>query len=166
METGAKRAVGTRVAKGPGAPRPRPLRAKSKNNATNARFAGIPSDMKTKILLFAAALAGGVLTASAYTPAQNASGEVAQLAAPVVTKVVNPEGLMRRHEGATVRVTLTVDETGKPSDIRLLHSADRNLKQALIPALSQWEFAPARLNGKAISTKVELPIQLLRDSNS
>jgi TonB family protein len=136
------------------------------NNATNPRPAGFSPDMKTKNLLLAAALAGGVLSSSAFAYSkQSAANEVAQLAAPVVTKVVHPAGIARRFEGATVRVTLTVDENGKPSDIRLVTNNDRNLKDTLIPAVAQWEFAPARLNGKAISAKVELPIQLLSDNS-
>ena len=121
--------------------------------------------MKTKSLLLAAALAGGVLSSSAFAYQKPSATDAAQLAAPVVTKVVNPAGIARRFEGATVRVTLTVDENGKPSDIRLLTSNDRNLKDTLIPAVAQWEFAPARLNGKAIPAKVELPIQLLSDNS-
>ena len=135
------------------------------NNATNPRPAGFSPDMKTKNLLLAAALAGGVLSSSAFAYEKSATNEVAQLAAPVVTKVVNPAGIARRHDGVTVRVTLTVDENGKPSDIRLVTNNDRNLKDTLIPAVAQWEFAPARLNGKAIPAKVELPIQLLSDNS-
>ncbi len=122
--------------------------------------------MKTKSLILAAALAGGVLSTSAFGYAkETAATDAAQLAAPVVTKVVHPAGIARRFEGATVRVTLTVDENGKPSDIRLVANNDRNLKDTLIPAVAQWEFAPARLNGKAISSRVELPIQLLSDNS-
>ena len=121
--------------------------------------------MKTAKLILAAALAGGVLSASAFAYEKSAANEVAQLAAPVVTKVVHPAGIARRFEGATVRVSLTVDENGKPSDIRLVTNNDRNLKDTLIPAVAQWEFAPARLNGKAVTSKVELPIQLLSDNS-
>lgn len=142
-----------------------PRRTNQKNNATNPCSAGFSPDMKTKNLLLAAALAGGVLSSSAFAYEKSAAHEVAQLAAPVVTKVVNPAGIARRFEGATVRVTLTVDENGKPSDIRLVTNNDRNLKDTLIPAVAQWEFAPARLNGKAISSRVELPIQLLSDNS-
>lgn len=123
--------------------------------------------MKTTRLLLAAALAGGVLSASAFGYAKDtAASEVAQLAAPVVAKIVHPTGLSRRNDGATVRVALTLDENGKPSDIRVLSNNDRNLRESLVPAVAQWEFVPARVNGKAVPAKVELPIKLVVDGNS
>lgn len=123
--------------------------------------------MKTKSLILAAALAGGVLSASTFGYAkETAATDVAQLAAPVVTKIVHPTGLSRRNDGATVRVTLSLDEHGKPSDIRVLSNNDRNLRESLVPAVAQWEFVPARVNGKAVPARVELPIKLVVDRNS
>lgn len=121
--------------------------------------------MKTKLIL-AAALAGGVLSTPAFAYEKSAPSEVAQLAAPVVAKIVHPTGLSRRNDGATVRVALSLDENGKPSDIRVLSNNDRNLRESLVPAVAQWEFIPARVNGKAVPSRVELPIKLVAAGNS
>lgn len=145
-----------------------PFRGKSPNQKRNsARVPRVfPSTMKTKLIL-AAALVGGVLSTSAFGYAkESAATEVAQLAAPVVAKIVHPTGLSRRNDGATVRVALSLDEHGKPSDIRVLSNNDRNLRESLVPAVAQWEFIPARVNGKAVPSRVELPIKLVAADNS
>lgn len=54
-----------------------------------------------------------------------------------------------------------VDETGKVAQMRIL-SGPPSLRQAALDALSQWKYAPAKLNGKpvAMDTVVSIKFQL------
>lgn len=116
--------------------------------------------MKSKNLLLAAAVLGGLLTASAYAGTRiTPSG----FAAPAATKVVAPTGLPRSYIGAVVRLQFTVDAAGQPHDIRVVSPGDRALTPRLVAAVAQWQFTPARQNGVAVSTRVELPLELLED---
>jgi TonB family protein len=117
--------------------------------------------MKTQLLL-AAALAGAALSSTtfAYTGAKQ---PVVTL--PGVAKAVSPEGLSPLHKDRVVRLALTIDANGKASDISITSPSDRNLREALIPAVAQWEFTPATKDGKAVPARVVLPVKLLnRDS--
>ncbi|HKB57970.1 MAG TPA: energy transducer TonB [Lacunisphaera sp.] len=121
--------------------------------------------MKIKsIVLTAAVLVGLSVSAHAVTTeahGKSAAAAAVKFEAPAPTKVVQPMGLSRRLEGATVTLRFTVDEAGKPHDIRVLAPHDGALTRNLVSAVSQWEFTPGRKNGRAVSTHVELPIQLV-----
>ena len=120
--------------------------------------------MKTKSLVIAAALVGGLLsTASALTlvaPNTNATGPV-KFEAPVPAKIVSPINLPRSHMGATVNLKFTVDENGQAHDIRVVSDKDRAAAKSLVSAISQWKFTPARKNGVPVSSKVILPLELV-----
>lgn len=117
--------------------------------------------MKTKLLL-TAALAGAALTSSlfAYTDSKQ---PVVTL--PSVAKAVSPAGLSPLHKDRVVRVAMTIDVNGKASDISIASPSDRNLREALIPAVAQWEFTPATKDGKAVSARVVLPVKLLSNDS-
>jgi TonB family protein len=120
--------------------------------------------MKSKTIILSAALLGGLLSVSAFaiTPdVHNQINAALKFAAPTVTKVVHPTGLNRRYEGATITVSLTVDETGQAHDVRILSSDDPALARSLVPAITQWQFSPARKNGAPVPAQVVLPIQLV-----
>ncbi len=116
--------------------------------------------MKAQTLLLTAALLGGLFTASAYAGTRIAP---AGFIAPAATKVVAPTGLPRRHIGAVVTLQFTVDAAGQPHDIRVVANGDQALTPRVVAAVSQWQFAPARQNGVAVSAKVEMPLELLED---
>lgn len=121
--------------------------------------------MNRKNLFLAAALAGGLLSASVLSasvvinPAVMTAG--AEYSAPVPVKIVNPAGIQRRFQGETIRLSLTVDETGQPHNINLLAERDPNLVRNLLPAVAQWKFTPAMKNGRPVSANIVLPIELV-----
>lgn len=119
--------------------------------------------MKTKSLVIAAALLGGLLSsASAFTlvvPA--APAPPLKFEAPAPATVVSPTELPSSFKGQTVDVALTISASGEVSDIRLVRGTDRYLTKSLVSALSQWKFTPARKNGVPVSSKVVLPLQVV-----
>ncbi|MBS0662155.1 MAG: energy transducer TonB [Verrucomicrobia bacterium] len=119
--------------------------------------------MKILKYLLGAALFGSLLSVSAYAlNRDNVAAPV--LTTPVVKEVVHPTGLMDRHEGITVNVSMTIDAQGKPHDIRLLSLRDPYLVKQLVPTLAQWRFAPATRDGVPVSMKVILPVKLIAES--
>jgi len=120
-----------------------------------------------KLLALTAAILGGVLSSSyATTAAAHARvAEGVKFEAPVLEKVVAPTGLSRRHEGTTVTLTMNVDDKGQPSHIRV-QGDDANLARSMVSAVSQWQFAPAKKNGVAISSKIVLPVELVEGRHS
>lgn len=124
---------------------------------------GYPGMNSKNILL--AALVGGLLSASALSaavvidPVAMTGG--ASYSAPTPVKIVSPTGIARRFQAETIRLTLTIDETGQPHNINLLSARDPNLIRNLLPAVAQWKFTPAMKNGQPVSADVVLPIQLV-----
>jgi len=49
-----------------------------------------------------------------------------------------------------VRVGMTIDATGKPTDLKILQSTDKFTDQAILTAASQYRYKPATLNGTAV----------------
>ena len=124
--------------------------------------------MNLKKIILSAALLGGVLSASALATTADAHDAVTKAVAyeaPVVAKVVSPTGLSRRLEGAIVTLSLTVDASGQPSDIKVVSHANRALTGNLVSAVSQWQFTPAKKNGVAVPSKIVLPVELV-ETNS
>jgi len=116
-----------------------------------------------KLLALSAIVLGGVFSSAAFATPASSHANVAKAVAfeaPVVAKMVSPAGLSSRHKGATVTLTMTVDEKGQPSNIRV-QGNDANLKRNLVPAVSQWQFTPAKKNGVPVSSKIVLPIELV-----
>jgi protein TonB len=60
------------------------------------------------------------------------------------------------HQGA-VTLEVTVGADGVPKDIRVTKS-DPAFDAAVLAAVRQWRFAPARQNGQAVESTVTLPI--------
>ena len=120
--------------------------------------------MKTKSLVIAAALVGGLLsTASALTlvaPSTNAAGPV-KFEVPAPAKVIQPVMLPPRHEGRMVTLTMTIDETGKPRNVRVTSTRDQAPYERLLKTVSKWEFKPALKNGVPVSSKIELPLEVV-----
>lgn len=120
--------------------------------------------MKTKSVILSAALLGGLLSASSFANvvvALEPAPSVVKFEAPVPVKVVSPTGLVRRYQGATVTLSLTIDAAGLPHDIKLVQNKDRNLAENLLPAIAQWRFTPAMKNGAPVPAKILLPIELV-----
>jgi len=119
-----------------------------------------------KIIALSAIILGGVLSSSAFATTASSHANVAKAVAfeaPVVEKMVSPTGLSRRHENATVTLSMNVDEKGQASNIRL-RGNDASLERSLVAAVSQWQFAPAKKNGVAVPSKIVLPVELVERS--
>lgn len=124
--------------------------------------------MNSKNILLVAALVGGLLSASVASAVVvidpvTMTGS-AEYSAPAPLKIVNPTGIARRFQGETIRLSLTVDAAGQPHNISLLSGNDPHLVRHLLPVVAQWQFAPAKKNGQAVSADIVLPIQLVENS--
>lgn len=127
--------------------------------------------MNAKQLLFLATVSGGLLCGPALSTAAVVSDiaiDSAQktYAAPAPTQVVTPKGIAHRFEGETIRVRLSLDAAGQPVQVDLVGSQDVNLVRQLLPAVSQWRFSPARVDGHPVPAEIELPIRLVADPSA
>ena len=121
--------------------------------------------MKTKSIVLATALLGGLLLSTsaiaATTAAYDAATAALKFVNPAPAKVVAPIDLPRTFEGATVMVSMIIDESGQPRDVKVVSTRDRQLTKQLVAAVSQWQFTPARKNGTPVATKVLMPLEVV-----
>jgi periplasmic protein TonB len=86
--------------------------------------------------------------------------------APVVVYRVDPEyseeARKAKHQG-TVVVTVEIDQTGKPSNLRVLRALGLGLDQRALEAVAKWRFRPARKDGRAVPfpATIEVNFRLL-----
>jgi TonB family protein len=129
-------------------------------------FHGMNSKIKT--ILLAATVTAGLLSSAVVSSAAVVLSDLtvnsAEFTAPAPVKIVHPVGISRRHEGETVRVSLTIDDTGRAHNVHLVGGRDPDLVKYLLPAVAQWQFSPAKKNGRAVTTDVVLPIELVDNS--
>jgi hypothetical protein len=125
--------------------------------------------MNAKRILLAATIAGGLLSASALSASvvidPTPQADRTEYTAPAPMKIVNPTGILRRYQGETIRLSLTVDAMGQPHNISLLSERDPHLVKHLLPVIAQWKFTPAMKNGRPVTADVVLPIALVDDSS-
>jgi TonB family protein len=57
---------------------------------------------------------------------------------------------------ALVVLSMTVDETGKPTNLKVVKSADRFMDEGVLEAVSQFRFQPALLDGQPVAIPVTL----------
>jgi len=118
--------------------------------------------MKMKSVILSAAILGGLISASSFANVIVQTAPAPEkFEAPVPAQVVNPTGLLPRHAGETIVLSLTVDETGRPHNVQLMRGSDENLTKRLLPAVAQWKFTPAKKNGVPVRAHVVLPVQLI-----
>ena len=53
-------------------------------------------------------------------------------------------------EERVVRVAMTIDASGKPTDLKVIQSSDKFTDEAILNAASQYRYKPATLNGSAV----------------
>jgi protein TonB len=119
--------------------------------------------MKFKSLVIASAFAG-VLFSSA-SAATITTLDPVKAAAPVKFEApapleVAPVQLPSSHHRSDVTLRMTIDENGQPSNVRVAGTSDQTSYKRLVSAVSQWKFTPGRKNGRAVSTRVELPLEI------
>ena len=117
--------------------------------------------MKKNQIVIAAAIFVGLLSVSSHAyVAPKVGTPLVKFEAPVPTRTV-PVALPERNIGSTVTVAMTVDQNGRPHHVRVMSASDPADYQRLVAAVSQWQFAPARRNGVAVSSYVELPLEVV-----
>lgn len=103
------------------------------------------------------ALIGNVLAFSPNDPVSSAATPVPRV---ITSSVVKPTELPRYFLGAVINVEFSLDQTGQPYDIRVLHVGDPVLTQRLLTAFSQWRFEPGESGPMANRKRFLLPIEL------
>src|SRR5580700_3054296 len=84
---------------------------------------------------------------------------------PTPTVVVAPV-LGTEYVGASAEIEFTVDATGKTSGFKVKSSTDSALADAVVAAVKQWQFTPAKRGNVAVSTTVVLPVHVVDDVGS
>ena len=96
---------------------------------------------------------GGPAWPMQYALASPAPTSNGLLAPPIVTKKIPATKLGVNANSGPVFVTGIIDENGKFQALRAVRALDSRAQSA-VEALAQWEFLPAQLDGKPISSKV------------
>ena len=66
---------------------------------------------------------------------------------------------MRRNQGGTVKIRVTVASDGSADRLELAEgSGNRHLDRAALEAVRRWTFQPATRNGQPVSAQVVVPI--------
>lgn len=119
--------------------------------------------MKKQVILLALGL-----SLSAVSPAlaagRNANNHIAgksgELQQPRAVSVVQPI-VSTRYIGEEIDLVFRIDEQGRPGRITSTSRVAKDLVSALVSAVSQWEFTPARdVNGQAKPAKVLMPVRI------
>lgn len=80
---------------------------------------------------------------------------------PVPVSVVAPDAY-GVESGSEAYLTFTVDEQGVPQEIEVKSATSDTLAANAVKAVAKWRFTPAMVEGKAVATKVALPV-VVRD---
>ncbi len=59
-----------------------------------------------------------------------------------------------------VRVAMTIDASGKPTDLKVIQSSDQFTDEAILAAASQYRFKPATLNGSAVPIEMTVNFKI------
>lgn len=78
---------------------------------------------------------------------------------PVPLKVVTPS-IASEYAGQTVNLEFVIDEAGTPRQISVRESVSRALASELTSSVARWKFVPLKRDGKAVSARVILPMQI------
>jgi TonB family protein len=98
--------------------------------------------------------------AAAATPVRVSTGVVAPILVHQVQLTANPavpEGYTRNR---VVDLSLVVDATGKPTEIKVVKSAGAITDDEVVNAISEYRYKPATLNGQAIPVDVNLSVTI------
>jgi len=107
------------------------------------------------------ALSVSSTTPSLPAPIPAVESQLRPLRLVLSVRPVYPPLAMKMRKQGDVVVQATIDETGKPTDLKV-RSGPPQLHQAALDALVQWRYEPATLNGKpvAVTTAVTIRFQL------
>jgi len=71
---------------------------------------------------------------------------------------VYPPKLKRTGIQGKVWLVFIVDENGNISRARVVESAHPDFSKAALEAINQWKFEPGKRGGKAVKTRVRIPL--------
>lgn len=118
--------------------------------------------------------------ASTNTSKENTVKPAAAIPPPIVTPVVSlrpsfvtpppapryPSTARRRNQQGVVRVEVRLDEHGQQLKLTLVRSSGvESLDQAALEAVTQWRFRPEIVDGRAVPSRVEIPIEFALTAN-
>lgn len=83
-----------------------------------------------------------------------------KLTLPVPVSTVSPTLVPRLYADCTVQVEMTIDANGVPHQVEPGPGVAPDLARRLLPAVSQWRFAPAQQDGRPVPLHVILPVKL------
>ncbi len=70
-----------------------------------------------------------------------------------------PPSAKERHVQGDVLLSMTIDTTGVPRNIRMVSSPDESLTDAAVAAVTQWRYRPYLLNGKPVEVDTTALLQ-------
>jgi len=71
-----------------------------------------------------------------------------------------PAEALKARVSGTVLLLVDVDESGRPVAVAVRHSSGHDvLDSAALRAVRTWRFEPARLNGKQVNARLEIPVR-------
>lgn len=77
-----------------------------------------------------------------------------------------PSTARRRNQQGVVRVEVRLDEHGQQLKLTLVRSSGvESLDQAALEAVTQWRFRPEIVDGRAVPSRVEIPIEFALTAN-
>lgn len=121
---------------------------------------------KLVVLLFTSMGALMAVAAPASTPEQAYLESCRrEPGVPVPVAVVSP-AVGAKYSGATVQLEFLVDAEGKPSEFSIKSASDEVVAMEVVKAVKQWRFLPALVDGKAVATKVGLPVKIVDPATS
>jgi protein TonB len=74
------------------------------------------------------------------------------------TNPIYPYDMKRQGMEATVTVGFICDSRGSVHDCYILNTTRREFDQAAVDAVRQWKFKPGRKGGRAVNTRMSVPI--------
>jgi TonB family protein len=117
-------------------------------------------------------LSSCMLSAQAATPAQsqdagNGTAQIRRISTGVTApKLVykvdvvadSPEAARMLNQDTKVVVSMIVDKSGKPSDLKIVQSAGASVDASVLAAVSQYRFAPGTVSNQPIATPLNLEV--------
>uniref|UniRef100_UPI001CBBEDF1 energy transducer TonB n=1 Tax=Pseudomonas sp. A-R-26 TaxID=2832404 RepID=UPI001CBBEDF1 len=77
-----------------------------------------------------------------------------------------PTTARRRNQQGVVRVEVRLDERGQQLKLTLVRSSGvESLDQAALEAVTTWRFRPEIVDGRAVPSRVEIPIEFALTAN-
>jgi protein TonB len=74
-----------------------------------------------------------------------------------------PEEMRRSGSSGLVTVSCLIDEKGNVTEPKIVKASNDAFSQPALEALKKWKFKPAKIDGAAVSIRVNIPVQFTVD---